>query len=123
MCHCCNGTRTSRPAKPSPNPDEAGPIMRRLMGLPVVAFCDTARDQTRVCSDSSSTAMQCLRQLRHLGGPTLTLLLSLQNEEDIEIPPPGHLKCDVTVCVCVRACVCLMASQVKDILVLAPLLL
>jgi hypothetical protein len=32
-----DGTRTSRPAKPSPNSDNAGPIVRRLIGLPVVA--------------------------------------------------------------------------------------
>ena len=29
-----NGTRTSWPAKPSPNPDDAGPIAHHLMGLP-----------------------------------------------------------------------------------------
>ena len=46
-----DGTRKSRPAKPSPNPDDAGPIVRRLMGLPVTASCDTAWDRTRVCSD------------------------------------------------------------------------
>ena len=33
-----DGTRTSRPAKPSPNPDNAGPIVRLLMGLPVTAW-------------------------------------------------------------------------------------
>ncbi|KAM9419583.1 alpha-2,8-sialyltransferase 8E-like isoform 2-T4 [Salvelinus alpinus] len=54
----CDGTRTSRPAKPSPNPDDAGPIVRHLMGLPVTASCDTAWDRTQVC-----------RPLRHLGGP------------------------------------------------------
>uniref|UniRef100_A0A8C8IGJ7 ATP-binding cassette sub-family F member 2 n=1 Tax=Oncorhynchus tshawytscha TaxID=74940 RepID=A0A8C8IGJ7_ONCTS len=43
-----DGTRTSRPAKPSPNPDDTGPIVCRLMGLPVVASCDTSWDQTRV---------------------------------------------------------------------------
>ena len=34
-----------------------------MMGLPITAGCDTARDQTRVCSDTSSTEMQCLRPL------------------------------------------------------------
>ena len=31
-----DGTRTSQPAKPSPNPDDAGPIVRHLMGHLVV---------------------------------------------------------------------------------------
>ena len=31
----CDGTRTSLPAKPSPNPDNAGPIAHRPVGLPV----------------------------------------------------------------------------------------
>uniref|UniRef100_A0AAZ3REG4 C3H1-type domain-containing protein n=1 Tax=Oncorhynchus tshawytscha TaxID=74940 RepID=A0AAZ3REG4_ONCTS len=66
-----NGTRTSWLAKPSPNPDNAGPIMRRLMGLPVAAVCNTAWDRTQVCSEASSTAMQCLRPLRHSGGALL----------------------------------------------------
>ena len=52
-----NGTRTSQPTKPSPNPDDAGPIVHCLMGLPVAAGCDTARDQTQICSDASSTAV------------------------------------------------------------------
>jgi glutamate/tyrosine decarboxylase-like PLP-dependent enzyme len=39
------------------------------MGLPIMAGCDSARDQTRVCSDVSSTVMQCLRLLHHLGAP------------------------------------------------------
>jgi hypothetical protein len=34
-------------AKPSPNQDNAGPVVRRPMGLPITASCDTARDQTR----------------------------------------------------------------------------
>ena len=54
--------------KPSPNPDDAGPIVLRRMGLPVTAGCDTAWDQTWVCSDASSTAMQYLRPLRPTGG-------------------------------------------------------
>jgi hypothetical protein len=29
-----DGTRTSQPVKPSPNPDNAGPIVHRPMGLP-----------------------------------------------------------------------------------------
>jgi hypothetical protein len=67
-----NGTRTSQTAKPFPNPDDAGPIVHRLMGIPV--DCDTAQDQTQVCRDTSSTAMQdtivqCLRPLCHSGGP------------------------------------------------------
>jgi hypothetical protein len=57
--------KESRPAKPCPNPDDAGPIVFRLMGLPVTACCDTAWDRTRVCSDVSCTAMQCLRPLQH----------------------------------------------------------
>ena len=39
------------------------------MGLPIMAGCDTAWNQTRVCSDASSTEMQCLRPLRHSGAP------------------------------------------------------
>ncbi|KAK6302769.1 hypothetical protein J4Q44_G00271240 [Coregonus suidteri] len=42
------GTRTSQPAKPSPNPDDAVPIVCRLMGLPVAAGCDTARVEPAV---------------------------------------------------------------------------
>ena len=45
--------------------DDAEPIVRHPMGLPIMAGCDTAQDWTRVCSDTSSTKMQCLRQLRH----------------------------------------------------------
>jgi hypothetical protein len=56
------------PAKPSPNPDNAGPIVHRPMGLPITAGCDTSRDRTRVCSDTSVTDMQCLRPLCHSGG-------------------------------------------------------
>uniref|UniRef100_A0A8K9VE35 Seizure related 6 homolog like n=1 Tax=Oncorhynchus mykiss TaxID=8022 RepID=A0A8K9VE35_ONCMY len=53
---------------PSLNPDDAGPIVRRPMGLPITAGWDTARDQTWVCNNASSTVMQCLRPLRHSGG-------------------------------------------------------
>ena len=35
-----DGTRISQPAKPSSNPEDVGPIVRRLMGLPV--GCDIA---------------------------------------------------------------------------------
>ena len=47
--------------RPNPfsNPNATGPIVRRPMGLPITSGCDTARDQTRVCSDASSTEMQC----------------------------------------------------------------
>ena len=40
------------PAKPSPNLDDAEPIVRCPMGLPVTAGCDTAWDRTQVCSDA-----------------------------------------------------------------------
>ena len=69
----CDGTRTSRPAKPSPNPDDAGLIVRSLMGLLVAAGCNTARDQTRVCSDISSTATQCLSPRASRGGAAALL--------------------------------------------------
>jgi hypothetical protein len=42
-----DGTRTSLPAKPSPNPDDAGPIVRRPMGLPVTVGCDRAWPRTQ----------------------------------------------------------------------------
>ena len=54
-----DGTRISQPAKLSRIPDDAEQIVRRHMGLPVVAGCDTARDRTRICSVASSTVMQC----------------------------------------------------------------
>jgi hypothetical protein len=38
--------------KPSPNPDNSGPIVRRPMGVPIMAICNTAWDRTRVCSDA-----------------------------------------------------------------------
>ena len=63
------------PAKPSPNPDVAGRIVRRPMGLPVTAGYDTARDRPRVSKDASSTAMQCLRPLHHSGGHNITFLI------------------------------------------------
>ena len=49
------------PAKPSPNSDDAGPIVRRPIGLQIPAGCDTTRARTQVCSDASRTAMQCLK--------------------------------------------------------------
>ena len=42
-----DGTKTSLLAKPSPNPDNAAPIVRRPMGLPVAAGCDRAWTQTQ----------------------------------------------------------------------------
>ena len=61
------GTGTSLPAKPSPNPIDVGPIVCRPMGLPV--GCDRAR----ISSGTARTAMQCLRQLRNSGGSLLTI--------------------------------------------------
>jgi hypothetical protein len=52
--------------KPSPNPEDTGAIVHCPMGTP--GGCDTAWDQTRVCSEASITAMQSLRPLRHWGG-------------------------------------------------------
>jgi hypothetical protein len=42
-------------AYPEPNLDHAGLI--DPMGLPITAGCDTAWNQTRVCSDASSSAL------------------------------------------------------------------
>jgi hypothetical protein len=50
-----------------PNPDNVVPIVRRSMGLLITGGCDTAQDRTQVCSDTSSTVMQCLRPLCHSG--------------------------------------------------------
>jgi hypothetical protein len=50
----CDGTRTSLPAKPSPIPNDAGPIVRRPKGVPVAAGCDRAWTRTRT---SSGTAL------------------------------------------------------------------
>ena len=41
-------TRTSLLAKPSPNSDDAGAIVRRPIGLPVTAGCDSAYDTVLV---------------------------------------------------------------------------
>jgi hypothetical protein len=51
------------------NPDNAGPIVRRPIDFPITASCDTAWNQTGVCSDASNTEMQCLRPLCHSGAP------------------------------------------------------
>uniref|UniRef100_A0AAZ3QPA8 Tc1-like transposase DDE domain-containing protein n=1 Tax=Oncorhynchus tshawytscha TaxID=74940 RepID=A0AAZ3QPA8_ONCTS len=70
-------------AKPSLNPDGAGPIVCRPMGIPITAGCDTARDQTRVRS-----AMQCLRPLCHSGAPTYRESLDenlLQSTQDLRL--------------------------------------
>ena len=72
-----DGTRTSLPAKPSPNPDDAGPIVRRPMGLPVAAGCDRAWTRTRISSGTASTAMQCLRPLHHSGGLMMMILMDI----------------------------------------------
>ena len=63
-----DGTRTSPTAKPTSNPADAGPIVRRPMGLPVAAGCDRAWTRTRISSGTASNAMQCLRPLGHSGG-------------------------------------------------------
>jgi hypothetical protein len=61
-------TRQVNDGLPRPNPDDAGPIMCRSMGLPITSGCDTAWIRTRDCSDVSCTKMQWLRPLRHSGG-------------------------------------------------------
>jgi hypothetical protein len=58
-----DGTRTSLPAKPYTNLDDAGPIVHRPMGLPGPAGCDRAWTWTRISSGTASTAMQSLRPL------------------------------------------------------------
>ena len=73
-----NGRRTSRPAKASPNLDNAGPIVRRLMGLPVVASCNTDRYRTSICSNAVCAVMQCLRPLCYSGGPNYQSLPALE---------------------------------------------
>ena len=60
---------------PNPNPDDAGTIMRHPMGLPITAGSDTEWNQTRVCSDSSSTEMQCLRPLPQSGALLLYMVV------------------------------------------------
>jgi hypothetical protein len=80
-----NGTRTSRPAKPSPNPDIAGPIVCSLMDHLVAAGCDTAWDRTRICSNTASTAMQCIRTVHHSGGPDNHQLMKFRDRHS-----PSH---------------------------------
>ena len=65
--HLRKSSNPQTPAKPSPNLDDTGPIVRRPTGLPITAGCDTALGRTRVFSDTSNTEMQCLRPLRHSG--------------------------------------------------------
>ena len=48
-------------------PGQRRPIARSPMGLPIMAGCDSAWNRTRVCSDASSTELQCLRPLLHSG--------------------------------------------------------
>jgi hypothetical protein len=66
-----DGTRTSLPAKPSPNPDDFGPIVHRPMGL---AAATEPGLEPRISSGTESTAMQCHKPLHHSGGrwPLLT---------------------------------------------------
>jgi hypothetical protein len=45
---------------PRPNPDDAGPIVRRPMVLPVMARCFTAWIRTRDSRDTCCNEMQCL---------------------------------------------------------------
>ena len=66
-----------------PNPDDAGPIVRHHTCLPVMASCDTALDSTQGCSDASSTTMQCLRRLFHLGGLITDFLIHFQYFEEV----------------------------------------
>ena len=61
-----------------PTPVDAGPIVRRHMGLPIMAGCDTTWFRTRDCSDTSCTEMQCLRLLHHLGACLSVQLENIQ---------------------------------------------
>ena len=54
-------------AYPWPNTNDTGPIVPHPKGHPITAGCDTAWDRTRVCSDTSSTEMQCLKPQLHSG--------------------------------------------------------
>jgi hypothetical protein len=55
-----------------------GQLCSRPMGLPVTAGCDTAWIVIQVvCSDASSTEMQYLRPLRHLGAPSLNTYVNV----------------------------------------------
>ena len=58
-----------------PNPSLTRTMLGQLctpswVSRPAAGY-DTAWDQTRVCSDASSSVMQCLRPLYHSGGPYL----------------------------------------------------
>jgi hypothetical protein len=55
-----NETRTFLLDKPSPNPDDAGPIVHHPMSLLVVPGCDRAWTLTRISSGTAGTEMQCL---------------------------------------------------------------
>ena len=50
-------------------------IVCSLMGLPILLGGDKAWNQTRVCSNSSSIEMQCLRPLHYLGAPAYNDIL------------------------------------------------
>ncbi|XP_045543215.1 mucolipin-2 isoform X2 [Salmo salar] len=55
-----DGTRTSWPAKPSPNPDDAGPIVHRIMGLLVTAGYNTAGIEPTCNNCNDFTELQLL---------------------------------------------------------------
>ena len=57
----------------------------RPMGLPITASCDTAWNQTRVCSDTSSIEMQCLSTLPHSGALHTVYTQSFHYEEIVEV--------------------------------------
>ena len=80
-------------AKPSPNSDNAGPIVHRPMGLPITASCDTAWNRTRVCSDASSTAIQCLITLPHSAAcTTFTLMTFSQSNQFFTLIQCHHIE-------------------------------
>jgi hypothetical protein len=54
---------TAYPGQTLPEPGQSWANFVPRYGTP--DHCDTARDQTMVCSDASSTEMQCFRPLRH----------------------------------------------------------
>ena len=55
------------------NHNDAGPNVRHPMDLLIAAGCDTVGNLTRICSDASSTEMQCLRLLHHSGAHIYSL--------------------------------------------------
>ena len=89
-----------------------GPIVCRPMGLLITASCDTALDQTRVCSDASSTAMQCLRPLRHYGGWKMCFFMSCL----FSFPPLL-----TTMCLNVGKELCLLFPHLDDTALSIPL--